>query len=60
MRLSAFIGLGVLYGSGILQPALNCSNEAEQGRTESHVPIPLNEARAGDVSSIDGIIRAYY
>lgn len=60
MRLRAFIGLGVLYGSGLLQPALNCANEAEQDRTESHVPIPRNEALAGDVSSIDGIIRAYY
>ena len=60
MRLSGIIGLGVLYGSVILQPALNSAKEAEQTRAEPHVRIARSEARAEDVSSIDGVIRAYY
>lgn len=61
MRLSAIIGLGVLYGVGILEPSPNPSwKDTLQNRAAPQVHIPQNELRAEDVSSIDGIIRAYY
>jgi hypothetical protein len=61
MRLIAIIGFSVLYGLAILQPSLNpAAKEAEQDRAAPQVRIPRNEVRAEDVSSIDGIIRAYY
>jgi len=59
MRLIAMIGFGVLYGFAI--HSLNLSGkEAEQDRAAPQVRIPPDEVRAEDVSSIDGIIRAYY
>jgi hypothetical protein len=61
MRLTAMIGFSVLYGLAILQPSLNpAAKEAEQDRADPQVRIPRIEVRAEDVSSIDGIIRAYY
>src|SRR5215831_6353294 len=61
MRLIALIGLGVLYGLAILPPSLHpFGKEAEQDRAAPHVRIPPDESRVEDVSSIDGIIRAYY
>lgn len=60
MRMSAILGLSVLYGLGILQPSPNPTGKEDLQKTAPQVPIPRNEARAEDVSSIDGIIKAYY
>jgi hypothetical protein len=59
MRMSAILGLSVLYSLGILQPSPNPTGKEDLQKTAPQVPIPRNEARAEDVSSIDGIIEAY-
>ena len=62
MRLSVIVGLSVLCTSGIqLQPSENSSlKHGKQKTAAPHVQIPQKEARPEDVSSIDGMIKAYY
>jgi len=61
MRLAAIAGLSVLCGSGILlQPSLDSSFKSDGQKAVAHVQISRKEARAEDVTSIDGVIKAYY
>ncbi len=62
MRLSVIAGLSVLCTSGILlhPPESSSLKNVTQKKTAPHVQIPHKEARAEDVSSIDGMIKAYY
>jgi hypothetical protein len=61
MRVQATVGLSVLCGSGILlQPSLNSSFKSDGQKAAAHVQISRKEPRAQDVSSIDGLVKAYY
>ena len=61
MRLTAIAGLTVLCGSPILlQPSLDWSLKSHGQKAAAHVQIPGKEPRAQDVSSIDGLVKAYY
>src|SRR4030095_14764038 len=61
MRRLSIVGLGVLFGSGILLDAMARSplTYSEQ-KAAAHVQIPQKAPRPEDVSSGDAIIRAYY
>jgi len=62
MRLTAIVGFGVFCSWGLLLSLAASSSVAgkEQKPTASHVQIQKSEPRAADVSSIDGMILAYY
>lgn len=62
MRVISILGLGVLCASGFLvhSPAANLSEDNGQESTAAHVKISQKQPRTEDVSSIDGMIKAYY
>ena len=61
MRLISLLGPSVLFGSSFLLPHPSSLPFNENGQSPSaHVQISQKQPRAEDVSSIDGMVKAYY
>jgi len=61
MRLKFLVSIGVLCSSGlVLNSTASLSLVGCEQKVPTHVQIPRKQPRAEDVSSVDGIIQAYY
>jgi len=54
------VGFGVLGIFAVSKPAANLQGTTKPQAARANVPIPHREPRPEDVSSIDGIVKAYY